>query len=120
MAGVVRSYESMVILEPSFASEENVESFISKIKEVIEGAGGLFKEVDKWGMRTFAYPIKKKNEGYYFVFWFDGPPEVVDAYKKHMRYAEGLLRYMIVKVDIDKKQARKKRKRENKAQTVKG
>ncbi len=109
---MVRSYESMVILDPLFAAgEENVDAFIEKVRKVIEEAGGNFRDADKWGIKTFSYPIKKKNEGYYFVFWFDGEPSVVDAYRKHMRYAEGLLRYMVVKVDEDKKQARIKRKR---------
>mgnify|MGYP000754800620 FL=1 len=66
----MRSYEVTFIIDPAledaakYTTVETVQSIIA--------ADGEVEKVDVWGMRKLAYPIDKKEEGYYVVDDFKG------------------------------------------------
>ena len=64
----MKNYELMFIINPTLEDAKK-EAAIEKVKAIIE-ADGEVEKVDAWGMRKLAYPIEKKNEGYYVVVEF--------------------------------------------------
>ena len=57
------NYEVMFIIDPALEDEKK-DAAVERVKSVIASEGEVEK-VDVWGLRKLAYPIRKKNEGYY-------------------------------------------------------
>lgn len=55
------TYETILILDPAL-NEEEIKGIENRIKEIIEKENGKLEEVDHWGKRRLAYPVKKKKE----------------------------------------------------------
>ena len=62
------NYEVMFIIDPTLEDEKK-DAAVERVKNVI-AAEGEVGNVDVWGLRKLAYPIQKKNEGYYVVIDF--------------------------------------------------
>ena len=70
----MNKYEVLYILEAAI-SEEEKEAMVAKFSDMVTSAGGEVENVDKWGMKKFAYPINFKNEGYYVLMNFTADSE---------------------------------------------
>ena len=91
------NYEIMFILE-STLEEDKKAATIETVKGIIE-ADGQVNKVDVWGMRKLAYPIQKKNEGYYVVVQFEGNPELPKELDRRMRIMDAVIRHLIINKD---------------------
>ena len=58
---------------------------------------GKVENVEKLGVKKFAYPINFKNEGFYVLFNLEMPTEEVDAMGKLMNITDGIVRHMFVR-----------------------
>ncbi len=90
------NYEVLYILSPALSEEER-ESVIEKFKKFIEERDGVVGEINKWGMKTLAYSIKFKKEGYYILMNFKSPEQTSIDMGKLMLINESILRHMIIK-----------------------
>ena len=54
-------YEVLYVISPKLSEEER-ECVIAKFKGYVEQKGGTVSGIDKWGVRTLAYPIKFQKE----------------------------------------------------------
>ena len=70
----MRQYEMMVILDPE-VDERTVKPSLEKYLAVITGDNGTVDNLDVWGRRRLAFPIKKKNDGIYAVINFTSAPD---------------------------------------------
>ena len=93
---VMRKYETIFILHPSF-DEEAVKANIEKFKGVIENGGGTVDNIDFWGKRKLAYEINKVNEGFYTLVNFSAEPELPKELDRIFRITDGVIRHIIVK-----------------------
>lgn len=91
------NYEVMIVIEPTL-EEAKKEAVIEKVKAVIEADGEVTK-VDVWGMRKLAYPIQKKNEGYYAVIEFKASPELPKELDRRLRISDDVIRHIIINND---------------------
>lgn len=91
------NYEIMFILDPAL-EEDKKEATIETVKGIIEADGQVTK-TDIWGMRKLAYPIQKKNEGYYVVVEFTGNPELPKELDRRMRIMDAVIRHLIINKD---------------------
>ncbi len=73
------------------AKEEVVET----VKGIIN-ADGEVTNVDVWGMKKLAYPIQKKEEGYYVVLDFDASTELPKELDRRLRIMDEVVRHMII------------------------
>ncbi|WP_350343652.1 30S ribosomal protein S6 [Proteinivorax tanatarense] len=89
-------YELMYILVTEL-DEEATKEAIEKVNGIIEQKGGSVVEVNQWGKKRLAYPIEKKNEGYYVVTEFEGNKEIVDELDRVIKIDDNMLRHLIVK-----------------------
>ena len=94
----MRNYEIMFILSTQLSDDEK-KAGVTLVEETLTKAGAVELKTEIWGDRKLAYPIKKKENGYYVLtlFQIDGTrlPEV----EAKLNISESILKYMIVKRD---------------------
>lgn len=91
------NYEVMFIIDPAL-EEAKKEAAVEKVKDIIVADGEVSK-VDVWGMRKLAYPIQKKNEGYYVVIEFAGSTELPKELDRRLRISDDVMRHIIINKD---------------------
>jgi small subunit ribosomal protein S6 len=94
----MRNYELAFVVDPE-VEDSSLPEIEEKVKGWVEASGGVISHVDRWGKRRLAYPIEKKNEGYYFILQLELPPRAGVEIEREMRLSEQILRYMITSVD---------------------
>ena len=91
------NYEVMFILDPALGDDKK-EAVVETVKEIITAEGEV-GNVDVWGLRKLAYPIQKKNEGYYVVVTFQASPELPKELDRRLRISEVVMRHLIINKD---------------------
>ena len=81
---------------------------------MIEKEGGTVVRLDDIGIRTLAYQINKKTEGYYVLFEMEGSGQEIAEIERRMRVNDLVMRYITVRVDEDRKKADKVRAKREK------
>lgn len=92
----MRKYEMMVIVDPDLG-EDGIEKKIIDIKEHLEKNGAKLESIEEWGHKKFAYPIKKKDEGYYTIFYFEAEPEFSLELRRKIELDREILRQIILR-----------------------
>ncbi len=88
----MRSYEAMFIVHPEVVGDA-LKALIEKFQGVITDQGGEILQVDEWGSRTLAYPIKKLTTGYYVLFYFQAGSQVIAEFERRLRIDDKILRF---------------------------
>lgn len=91
------NYELMFIVDP-ILEDEKKDATIETVKGIIEADGEIAK-VDIWGMKKLAYPIQKKNEGYYVVVEFKASPELPKELDRRLKISDNIMRHLIINKD---------------------
>jgi len=93
----LRPYEVVLILEANL-EESQVQAILNRATETLTGGGATVERTEKWGRRRFAYPIKKKVEGYYALLQVTSEPAPIDTLDRQLTLADEVLRHKIVRV----------------------
>ena len=110
-----RLFETAFIVNAGL-DDPQIEAVIEKVKESIGKNGGTVQEVDLWGRKRFAYPLKKKNNGYYVLCVFDGTGDTVSKLERHYQLDENILRYLTIALDKKGLKAREQKATEKAAE----
>jgi small subunit ribosomal protein S6 len=94
----VRSYEVMVILDPSL-DERTVAPSLDTYLNVVRQDGGQVESVDVWGKRRLAYEIQKNAEGIYAVIDLRAEPATVKELDRQLTLNESVLRTKVIRPD---------------------
>ena len=94
----LRDYELVVILSPQIGEDE-MPSSLERLQQSISGRGGEVVDVNQWGRRRLAYPIKRHLEGNYVVSQIRLDPAQVTDLENSLRISEEVLRHLIIKAD---------------------
>ena len=89
-------YETMYILRPDIPEEE-VETHVTKYREMVSEAGAEVLDNQMRGKRRLAYPIANHKEGIYVQLSHNGNGQQVHVLEKAMRLSEDVIRYLTVK-----------------------
>ena len=89
-------YETMYILRPDIPEEE-VESHLTKYRDILVEAGAEVLDNQMRGKRRLAYSINKNKEGIYVQLSHNGDGQQVAVLEKAMRLSEDVMRYLTVK-----------------------
>ncbi len=89
-------YELVFIVQPEM-EEESRDALVGKITDTISDLDGQVHEVEPWGKRRLAYPIKKRREGFYFLMHTELPPSAVRSLERSLRLMEDVIRHLIVR-----------------------
>ena len=93
----MRRYETIYILRPTM-SEDEVTAVIDNANTILGTDGGQIISLDKWGLRTLAYLIKKESQGYYVYCDYATDPANVTEMERKFRIEESVMKYMTVKL----------------------
>lgn len=91
-------YETVCIVRPD-AGEDIVKGVIQKASAAVETGGGKINKLDEWGRRRLAYPIAKKNEGYYFVLSYSSSPAASKEVGRLLGLNEDVLRHQTIRLE---------------------
>lgn len=94
----MRRFESLLLFSPEL-SGDNREALLKGIIAIIEREGGQMEEVDQWGMRDLAYPVRKQMRGFYVRLQYLAPPQLVAELERNLRITEGVFKFITVKLD---------------------
>lgn len=94
---IMTNYEIMFIIDPTLEDAVK-DATVETVKGIIEADGAVTK-VDSWGMRKLAYPIQKKNEGYYVVMEFNASPTLPKELDRRLKISENVIRHLIINKD---------------------
>ena len=93
----LRDYELVLIISPE-VEDEKVSTTIENISQFITGKGGIVSEVEPWGRRKLAYPIKHFAEGSYVLSRIKVKPNFTRELKTNLQISEEVLRHLLIKV----------------------
>src|SRR5689334_16399128 len=109
----MRVYEELFIVKPD-APEEEVDAYITQVKDVITNGKGTIDKVDKWGVRKLAYRVSKYAEGIYVLIQFSSTPELVKEVERRMRVTDIVIKFITVRIDEKMKKIEKRKKEREK------
>lgn len=92
----MRRYELIFILRPGLGEEE-INTVIDYTKQIILDESGIIIDLNKWGMKKLAYPIKKEGQGYYVYCEYAGTPAAVSEIERKFRIDDAVLKYLTIK-----------------------
>jgi small subunit ribosomal protein S6 len=93
-----KNYETIFILD-SLADDDKIESQIKKYSDFLTKNGSEVNNIERWGRRKFAYPIKKKHTGFYVSIEFSSGADIVAKLDRVYHLDENVLRYLTVSYD---------------------
>ena len=93
----MRFYETLYIISPDLA-EEDYRSVLEKFGNLVEKNKGVVINVDEWGLKKLAYPVKKSNKGHYVLLQYCGGPDIIDQLKRDFRLDERVLKFQTIKL----------------------
>jgi small subunit ribosomal protein S6 len=93
---MARRYETVYIFDTALeepAINEKLERFHALLTK--DGKGSITTS-SHWGKRSLAFPIKKKETGYYVVTQFETAGDLLPEYERAVKLDESVLRYLVV------------------------
>lgn len=91
-------YESVVIVNAAL-EDPQIEETLSRIEETLKTHGAEISENEKWGRKRLAYPIQKSKSGYYSVYRFSAPTDIITELERMYRLDENIIRYLTIQLD---------------------
>jgi small subunit ribosomal protein S6 len=93
----VSNYELVLIISPEITDEE-MPDFIAKLGDLIGKVGGTVEEINQWGRRQLAYPIKRFAEGNYVLSKVKLKPNATKDLEANFRLSGKILRHLLIKL----------------------
>ena len=89
-------YDLMLLLDAS-APDDRRAKIVSDVESAISSGGSLIGKHD-WGRRNLAYEIRHQADAEYHLFQFDGPPTLLESLQRTLKFADGVVRFRIIKL----------------------
>ena len=93
----MRKFETLLLLSPELSAETR-EGILTALTGVVERENGVMEEVDHWGMRDLASPVRKQMRGYYVRLVYQAPAELVAELERNVRITDGIFKFVTVKL----------------------
>lgn len=93
----MKEYELTVLIHPDL--EADLETPLTKVRDIITNAGGEIVREDNWGKKKLAYRIDKNDFAVYVYFDVKLPADAPLKISNTFNITEEVLRYLLVTVD---------------------
>lgn len=90
-------YESVVVLNATL-EDAQTNSVLNRIEDQISSNSGQILNIDKWGRKRLAYPIHKQKSGFYVVYQYEAPRELITKLERSFRLDENIIRFLTIKL----------------------
>ncbi|MCS7176749.1 MAG: 30S ribosomal protein S6 [Candidatus Kapabacteria bacterium] len=101
-----RLYETTAIINAAL-EDADIRATIDRFKEYIESHGGEIQLFYELGKRRLAYPIKKRNTGYYVYAAYEAHPTALPLLERLFLLEENFLRHLTLQIDPEVLQYRR-------------
>ena len=91
-------YECVYLARQDIAANQ-VEQMTGHFKEVIEQNGGSVPKTEYWGLKSFAYRIKKNRKAHYILMNVECGAEALAELEEIFRFNDAILRHMTLRRD---------------------
>ena len=92
---MARQYEVVYIFD-SALEEAAINEKLARFSSLIEQPNGDAPQISHWGKRTLAYPVKRRETGYYVVTSFKADPTALPELERAIKLDDGVLRHLVV------------------------
>lgn len=93
----MKEYELTVLIHPDL--EADLETPLTKVRDIIKNAGGTIVREDNWGKKKLAYPIRREEFGIYIYMDVELPADAPLKISNIFNITDEVLRYLLVTVD---------------------
>ena len=90
-------YESTFIANQELTAKQ-VEDLAQVFVDFLKHAGGKLIKQEYWGVRSFAYTIKKQKKGHYIMLCIEASAEALASFNKKITAREEVLKLVNFKV----------------------
>lgn len=91
-------YEVAVLYHPDL--EIDLDKATKKVEKIFKDNGGSVANVDNWGKRKLAYPIKNNEHALYVFYTLDIPAENVAKVESTLNITDEVIRFLITRPDL--------------------
>jgi small subunit ribosomal protein S6 len=95
---MIHQYETVFIVTPVLSDEQMMET-VQKFKKILTDNGAKVVHEDNWGLRKLAYPIQKKNTGFYYLIEYKAEGTLINKLETEFRRDERVMRFLTVAMD---------------------
>jgi small subunit ribosomal protein S6 len=93
----MKEYELTVLIHPDL--EADLETPLTKVRDIITTAGGTIVREDNWGKKKLAYPIRREEFGIYIYMDVSLPADAPLKISNIFNITDEVLRYLLVTVN---------------------
>jgi small subunit ribosomal protein S6 len=99
----VKEYELTVLIHPDL--EADLETALTKVRDIVTKAGGSITREDNWGKKKLAYPINREDFAVYVYMDIELPAEAPLKISNTFNITDEVIRYLLVKADLKARKA---------------
>ena len=93
----MKEYELTVLIHPDL--EADLETPLTKVRDIIKNAGGNILREDNWGKKKLAYPIRREEFAVYVYMDVELPSDAPLKISNIFNITDEVLRYLLVTVN---------------------
>ncbi|WP_339034185.1 30S ribosomal protein S6 [Spiroplasma endosymbiont of Cantharis rufa] len=97
---MIRKYEIMYIIDQDVTDIKAVQK---KLHDILTNNGGKILESEDWGLKDFAYVIKKKKKGYYTIVIAETDSANINEFERVSRIDKNVVRYQVINTENEKR-----------------
>ncbi len=95
---MTKQYETVIIMTPVLLMDQ-VDEAVAKYRKFLTDNGAIIVHENNWGLHKLAYPIQKKNTGFYFLFEFKSEPTLIAKMEVEYKRDERIMRFLSIALD---------------------
>ena len=92
----MRTYELTLVFDPEFAKDKKKP--LAEVKKLLAVAEGKIVEKEEWGERPLAYPIDKREKGWYLFLRVELDETKIGQLDRKILLNEKILRHLLLRV----------------------
>jgi len=93
----MHNYELVTVISPE-VDDGRIAEIVDKMSQFISAKEGVVENMEQWGKRKLAYPIKRFMEANYILTRFRLEPGSIRELEAELTSSEEVLRHLVVKV----------------------
>lgn len=94
----MNKYETVFIIDPD-SGEADEQAIMDRVRSLVNQHSGRLLVFDDWGVRKFAYEIRKKRQGHYIRLEYAGGGDVVPDIERFFRIDSRVLKFMTINLE---------------------
>ena len=95
----MRLYETTFIANQELTKKQ-IDMLADSFEDILKSHDSKVVKKEYWGVRTFAYPIKKHKRGHYMMFAIEASIDGLREFEDKLTQLEEVLKYLTIKVKV--------------------